>query len=281
MKTNEMKTKQPTRIRNTKRFFRRAIKVLLVAQLIYLVPVGYSLASYLFTDDGKAWWERSRARSGQAPDPTIVKDAVIQVYAARAARWRGALGVHTWVAVKPVNADYYTRMEVFGFNVRRYGNSVSINQRSPDSYWFGSTPLLLRDIRGGEDVEEMINRLYEAVDLYPYDNRYRLWPGPNSNTFVAWLGRAVPELRLELPVTAMGKDYLPSGKLIASTPSGTGIQFSVGGIFGFLFSREEGFEVNLLGFSAGIDLSPAAIKLPGIGRIGIRDLKSGENLQIR
>ena len=45
---------------------------------------------------------------------------------------------------------------------------------------------------------------------YPYANTYSLWPGPNSNTFTAWIARAVPELETDLPATAIGKDYIGS-----------------------------------------------------------------------
>lgn len=249
----------------------RSIKLLAVAHLLYLLTTGFNLANYLFHSDGKAWWEGSRASSGQAPDPAQHKNAVIQVYAARAARWRGALGVHTWIAVKPANADHYTRIEVFGFNLRRYGNTVSVVQRTPDNYWYARTPELLRDIRGGKQVDQLINRLLTAAGQYPYEQRYRLWPGPNSNTFIGWLARAVPELQLELPVTAVGKDYLPENKLITPAPSGTGLQISLGGIYGLLVAIEEGIEITLLGFTGGVDFSPFAIKLPGMGRIGLSD----------
>jgi len=257
----------------------RAFRAILIAHLLFLLPILFGLTSYLLGVEDRDWWQpqsagSERAHGDQAPDPAQHKDAIIQVYAARAGRWRGALGVHTWFAVKPINADRYTRLEVFGFNLRRYGNTVSINQRSPDRYWFGNTPTLLREIRGGVEVEDMINRLYEAAEQYPYDEHYRLWPGPNSNTFIASLGRAVPELRLELPVTAIGKDYLANGTIFDHTPSGTGIQVSLGGIFGFMIGLEEGIEVTLLGFSAGVDLSPPAIKLPAIGRIGFSDFTS-------
>jgi len=250
-------------------------KGLLIVLIVYLLPIGFSVASYnLLGNEGKGWWEADHNIVYQAPDPAQHKDAVIQVYAARAARWRGTIGVHTWIAVKPQNAASYTRIEVFGFHLRRYGRTISLNQRSPDSYWFGGTPTLLREIRGGKEVDSMIDRLYTAAENYPYDKQYRVWPGPNSNTFVAWLGRALPELKLELPVTAIGKDYLPGGALFARTPSNTGVQFSLGGVVGLLVGVEEGVEVNLLGFSAGIDLLPPAIKLPAVGRIGLSDFKS-------
>jgi hypothetical protein len=123
-------------------------------------------------------------------------------------------------------------------------------------------------VRGGDEVDALIKRLHAAAALYPHDDQYRLWPGPNSNTFIAYLGRAVPELHIDLPPTAIGKDYLPGDALLARAPSGGGMQFSINGLFGIILAPEEGLEFNLLGLSAGIDVNPPAIKLPGIGRLG-------------
>ncbi|OED44459.1 hypothetical protein AB833_01580 [Chromatiales bacterium (ex Bugula neritina AB1)] len=242
--------------------------------MLFLLPIGCSLTNHFLGNKSTPWWELRRDSSGQAPSPTEHKEAVIQVYAARAARWRGAFGVHTWIAVKPTDAQSYIRMEVFGFNLRWGGDTVSFNRRVPDGYWFGSKPWLLREIRGGDEVDHMIERLIQAAKEYPYNKQYRVWPGPNSNTFIAWLGRRLPELQLELPATAIGKDYLPDGAVFASTPSGRGKQVSVKGMFGILVGLEEGVEVNILGLTAGVDLSPPAIKLPGVGRIGFRDFKT-------
>ena len=47
-------------------------------------------------------------------------------------------------------------------------------------------------------------RIETAITEYPYPNRYHVWPGPNSNTFVAFVLRKVPELRVDLPPTAIG-----------------------------------------------------------------------------
>ncbi|GGY08262.1 hypothetical protein GCM10007160_39610 [Litchfieldella qijiaojingensis] len=38
---------------------------------------------------------------------------------------------------------------------------------------------------------------------------------------------------------------------------------------GVLLAAEEGLEVNVLGLSLGIDLIRPALKLPGIGRVGM------------
>ena len=79
------------------------------------------------------------------------------------------------------------------------------------------------------------------------------------------------ELRLNLPSTAIGKDYLPSGEIFAPTPSGTGYQFSLAGVLGASVGRDEGIEFNVFGLVVGLDLRRPALKLPGIGRVPGRD----------
>ena len=130
----------------------------------------------------------------QAPDPSVVREAVVQVYAARTVRWRGA---------------------------------------------FAS---------------------------YPWAGTYHLWPGPNSNTFVAYVARQVPELGLDLPPTAIGKDYLGPTTFIARAPSGSGWQASLWGLAGVTVAREEGLEFNLLGLGFGVDINHGKLRLPGLGR---------------
>ena len=114
----------------------------------------------------------------------------------------------------------------------------------------------------------MIPDIMAAVESYPYSHDYTVWPGPNSNTFVAHIGRSVPAMKLDLPPTAIGKDYLGGAKIFDETPSGTGYQLSLFGTLGFMVAVEEGVEVNLLGFTFGVDPFDAAVKLPGVGRIG-------------
>jgi hypothetical protein len=98
-----------------------------------------------------------------------------------------------------------------------------------------------------------------------------LWPGPNSNTFTAYLARAVPELHVALPPTAIGKDYLPPGDFAALTPGGSGAQVSILGLIGLSLGLREGIEINLLGLVVGLDLVHPALKLPGLGRVGFSE----------
>ncbi|MFX9630876.1 DUF3750 domain-containing protein, partial [Acinetobacter baumannii] len=92
-----------------------------------------------------------------------------------------------------------------------------------------------------------------------------IWPGPNSNSFVAHIGRQVPDLRLSLPPTAVGKDFLVDSDLVGSAPSGTGLQLSLFGLAGITLAATEGIELNLLGLTIGVDVMRPALKLPGIG----------------
>jgi len=238
--------------------------LLLFLFLLFLAGVG---CSGLERVAGR-WWELRGDTSEQAPDPATTSEAVIQVYAARAVGWRGILAVHTWIAVKPSDTPVYTRYEVMGFGVGRGAPAVRVNRTGPDNYWFGSRPDLIVD-RRGPGVDELITEVETAVKAYPYPTSYRTWPGPNSNTFTAYIGRAVPGLRLDLPSTAIGKDYLPGAALAGLSPSGTGVQLSLLGLAGVLVGWEEGIEVNVLGLAFGLDVKRPALKLPAVGRLGM------------
>src|SRR6266516_1336280 len=184
------------------------------------------------------WRTASQKPVGLAPDPSTHGEAIIQVYAARIIGWR----------------------------LRSQDTALVVRHRAPDMRWFGSAPELVAERRGA-GVEELIARIDKAARSYPWAGEYTMWPGPNSNTFTAWVLRAVPELEADLPPTAIGKDY--SGiKLVGSAPSGRGFQVSFFGLAGLTASAVEGFEVNLLGLSFGINPFDPSLKLPLIGRVG-------------
>ena len=190
-------------------------------------------------------------------------EAAVQVWGARTLGVKGIFGVHTWIAVKPTDAAEWTVYEVIGWRLRWSDSAVVIRERRPDT-WFGSKAELYADKRGA-GVDQLIERIDQAAREYPYAKTYTLWPGPNSNTFVAWIARAVPELEVDLPATAIGKDYL-GASLVARAPSGGGFQVSLAGLLGIAASRVDGLEVNLLGLNFGV--SGSGLKLPLVGRIG-------------
>lgn len=231
------------------------------------VPLAVGYLGYSQQINAGSWRTATREPAGLAPDPATTPAAVVQVYSARTVSWRGYFGVHTWVSAKRSGEAQFTVYEVMGYRLRRTGTAVVVgHERAPDGYWFGNRPQLLADLRG-EGVDAVIDRIDAAVTTYPYPAEYRAWPGPNSNTFVAHLLRAAPELRVDLPPTAIGKDYL-GARAVRRTPSGTGVQANLLGVAGVLAGVEEGIEVNLLGLTFGVDPLGLAIKLPLIGRIG-------------
>src|SRR5258706_8663638 len=205
--------------------------------------------------------------AGAAPEARDTGEGVVQVYGARAMGVKGWFAVHPWVAVKPTDATAYTVYEVIGWRLRWSDSALAVRTRQPDAPWFGSAPELYAEKRG-RGVDELIKRIDKAARDYPYAGEYTLWPGPNSNTFTAWIARAVPELEVDLPPTAIGKDF-NGGRLIGSAPSGSGLQLSLFGLLGVTASGIEGLEVNVLGLTFGIDVLSPAIKLPLFGRLGV------------
>ena len=232
---------------------------------LYAVVVTAVAAAASYTNARSDWRTASREPVGLAPDPADVKEAVVQVYGARTVGAKGLFGVHTWVAVKPAQAQEWMVYEVIGWRLRWSPSAVVVQSRAPDARWFGAAPELYADRRGHE-VDELIERIDKAARAYPYGAEYRAWPGPNSNTFTAWIARAVPELELDLPATAIGKDYL-GNSIVGAAPSGSGVQLSLGGVLGLAVSAVDGLEFNVLGLNFGI--SPNGLKLPMVGRVGI------------
>ena len=168
--------------------------------LVLLLPIALSSCSR------QRWDETSRDSAGLAPDPKDFKDAVVVAYRAKVWGWRGVVADHTWIATKAKDSLSYTVYEVIGWRQRRFNSVLRIEQDLPDRKWFGSIPIPLIEISGPE-AEEMVQRVDEAARNYPYPSWYRVYPGPNSNTFTAWIAERVPELNLDLPLRAIGKNF--------------------------------------------------------------------------
>ena len=143
-----------------------------------------------------------------------------------------------------------------------------MNGFEPDGRWFGRTPEVVF-AADGDAAAALIPRMQAAIEGYAWRNRgdYRAWPGPNSNTFVAAVLDAVPEIGASLPPTAIGKDFPHDGRWLRRTA--TGLRLTLGGYAGLTLGWAEGLEVNILGAVAGLDWRRPAIKLPGLGRLGL------------
>jgi hypothetical protein len=215
---------------------------------------------------------RRRAVAGLAPDPATTPEPVVQVYGARCQGLLGLLGMHTWIAVKRRGASGFTLYEVVGGRPWLRGPVLAIRRGPPDATSWGKAPRLLADKRG-EGVDALISRIEAVVRDYPYGGEYVAWPGPNSNTFVAHVARAIPELGVDLPPTAIGKDYL-GDRFAPTAPSGRGFQLSLLRLLGFLASLVERFEINVLGKirSSDIEITARVFVLFGGGVLFLRTL---------
>ncbi len=169
--------------------------------------VGPILSACSFDKDYRT---ASREPAGIAPHPASTNEAVLHVYGANAWGWRGWFAIHTWIAAKKTGETSYTVYDVVGWRGRRGQPVLGITQDLPDRYWFGSKPFLLKEHRG-PGVDKLIDAVNQAARAYPWKTTYKVFPGPNSNTFTAWIARQVPELDLDLPFSAIGSGYAARG----------------------------------------------------------------------
>jgi hypothetical protein len=215
-----------------------------------------------------SWRSADWSSTGTLPSAASESEAMVAVYAARSGRWKGVVAVHHWIVVKPANSGSYVRYDVVG-----WGNPVRRNHRAPDARWYGNDPRVIHEVRGSR-AEALIGSIESAIADYPWSGggTYRVWPGPNSNSFVAYVLRNVSGFGAEMDPTGVGKDYMGPGVRLGPTPSGTGWQVSAWGVLGAAIARAEGFELHVLGATIGIDPQDLAIKLPGLGAIGLRQI---------
>lgn len=241
-------------------------RVLLLFTLVFLLPLATHAAWWMTHDHPASFAEADWSASGVLPDAKREPEAVVHVLAGRTGRWKGIFAHHSWIVVKPRGAIRYSRYEVVG-----WGMPVRTDAYAPDGRWYGDTPVILASLRG-EAAEAAIPRIRAAVAAYPHAARgsYTIWPGPNSNTFVASVLRTgAPDLSPALLPTALGKDYMGPRAFAGLTASGTGVQVSLRGLAGLSIGWVEGVEVNVGGLIAGFDVRRPALKLPGWGRVGL------------
>ena len=179
--------------------FKKNLKLLVV-----FVLMGVLLSN---CSSGKDWRTASRESAGIAPDPSVTKEAIIHVYGAKAWSWRGWFAIHTWIAAKRTDEATYTVYDVVGWRGHHGEPVLKIAQDLPDRLWFGEKPQLLKEHKGS-DVDKMIDEINKAAQAYPWKTTYSAFPGPNSNTFTAWIAKQVPELELMGPSGAIGRGYV-------------------------------------------------------------------------
>jgi hypothetical protein len=241
-------------------------KLVIIFLLLIFGPIGVSAARYFWTGDGRGNWQTAdRSSAGLLPAPSAHPEALIRVYSARTVRWRSIFAVHSWIVVKEQGAASYSR-----YDYTAWGEPIRNNGFAADARWFGAAPETIVAV-DGEEANRLIPKIRYVIENYKFRGHgdYSAWPGPNSNTFVQAALDAVPELKAVLPPTAIGKDYPYEGDWMGLTASRTGAYISLGGYIGLTMGWVEGFEINFFGAVLGFDVRRPALKLPGIGRLGM------------
>jgi hypothetical protein len=215
------------------------------------------------------WSTASRESANLVPLAQNEPEAQVQIYSAKAFAWRGKFSVHTWIAIKEKNADSYLVSHVALWNAYRQNSVIAVERDLPDRYWYGAKPEIIFSA-SGKKAEKMIPQIYSAINSYPYPTFYRAYPGPNSNTFISHIMRLVSGFNMSLPSNAIGKDWIHKAQFFGISESRSGIQFSFYGMLGFTIGLIDGIEINIIGFSFGIDFLRPALKLPIIGRVGLK-----------
>jgi hypothetical protein len=173
-----------------------------------LLPAVALIGLIVFnTHNSGDWRTASRQSAGIAPDPAITKEAVLHVYGADAWGWRGWFAIHTWIAAKRTGESDYTVYDVVGWRGHHGQPVLRITKDVPDRYWYGEKPRILKAHKG-TGVDELIDAVNKAANDYPWKKTYKAFPGPNSNTFTAWIAKQVPKLELDLPLSAIGSGYV-------------------------------------------------------------------------
>jgi len=135
-------------------------RLLLLLMLLLLGPLAVLAFGEL--DLKTHWSEASLESSHQSPQPEAYASALVQIFGARAYNWRGAFGIHTWIATKRRGAKHYSVYQVVGWNLYRGRSSVSVSRRGPpDFLWYNARPELLVE-HHGSGAEELIDQIEAA-----------------------------------------------------------------------------------------------------------------------
>ncbi|MCB1418109.1 MAG: DUF3750 domain-containing protein [Notoacmeibacter sp.] len=248
----------------TTRLLRWTRRFVLLVLVFFIAPALASAAWWTVQDRPHSWRDANWRSSGLLPATPARDDVSILVLAARTGGLKGALSVHSWIVIKRPGQTTYERYDKVG-----WGQPVRRNAYDADGYWYSNKPWIVGSV-SSETARELLPEVDAAIAAYPNNRRggYTIWPGPNSNSFVAHVLTAVPDLAITLPPTAVGRDYRPGLLAVDIAPDWQDVHVSLGGYAGFAVGTRSGLELHFLGLVTGIDVFHPALKLPGFGRIG-------------
>jgi hypothetical protein len=235
---------------------------LLFILAIFITPAVLHMGMWwLSSNQPGSWRQANWSSAGILPAPKV-DDAAIYLLSARTGGMKGALASHSWLVVKVRGRAIYERYEVVG-----WGNPVRRNAYDADGHWYSNRPRVIWSAKG-EDAANLVGPIEKAIAAYPNSRRgdYTIWPGPNSNTFIAHIVRSIPGLTTDLPAEAVGRDFPKDGGWLWRDAAGT-LRGTLGGYAGFAVGGTAGFELNFLGLVSGFNWEQSEVKVPGFGTL--------------
>src|SRR5262245_42752458 len=124
---------------------RRRKTLVLTILALFLLPIAARAAFYAFEGGSGSWRNADWSSIGSLPAAADHPAARVLFLSGRTGGWKGVVAVHSWIVVKPENADNWRRYDVVG-----WGNPVRINGWAPDGRWFGDRPRVIADLKGAE-----------------------------------------------------------------------------------------------------------------------------------
>lgn len=204
-----------------------------------------------------------------------------------------AFAHHAWIELRESGSGNWTLLEInSGVQIKTIGDDLALaNERWSTpvrvlASWHGDEaarliPLLLEATRDEIDANEELSpdpseqarrKYWARTYSTPYPNHpwrldYESWPGPNSNTFVANLLRAVPGMGAELDHNSVGKDWV-EGLRLGRTDDGLGVEVDAT-FLGAAIGLYQGLELHMIGLTAGVSFWPPSLKIPFLPRLGV------------
>ncbi|WAP70874.1 DUF3750 domain-containing protein [Jiella pelagia] len=244
----------------------RTLKLMLLGfVIVFLLPAAASAAIWYLGNHATSWRTADWSSSGLLPAAETVPEARVYVMSARTGGLKGAVSEHSWIIVKEKDGAPYERWDKVG-----WGTPVRHNGYPADGRWYSNEPRVVFAATG-ERAELLIPKLRAAIETYPFAMRggYHIFPGPNSNSFVAHVMRQVPEIDVSLPTVSVGRDYPTGGRLAFLDPDGRDLHLSLFGYAGLSAGWKSGLEINFLGLVAGLDFRRLGIKVPAFGTFAL------------
>jgi len=242
------------------RWFKRLIFFLL---LVFILPALAHAGVWIMKQRPSSWSTADWSSAGILEKSPDIESAAVYIFSARTGGLKGAFATHSWIVTKQTGSSRYNRYDVVG-----WGTPVRKNLRDPDGKWYSNPPHIHHTVTG-EEASELIPELEKAISNYRWRQYgdYKVWPGPNSNTFVSTVMAQTALKNVPAPATAVGRDY-PSTEQWISFDNDV-FRATLGGYAGIAIGKNVGVELNFIGLVAGVNLWNGSIKIPAFGAYSI------------